>query len=199
VDADGEQDAASDIQILSRAGIEAELDLGPHADLGVPAAPEVMPSEGRTEPDSADWEDLFPVCRGGTSRPLDRNIQRKLALAYYNLGRLNEALAIYESLLEAEEDPCCGTAGQHSSRYGRHRRRGRSLPPSYRRDSALAPPTSTWLSCCGVKVVPNKALRSSTADSRRCPKSSAPPCRRRAPFSPPVPDHTNASVGAHPW
>jgi len=142
VDADGEQDAASDIQILSRAGIEAELDLGPHADLGVPAAPEVMPSEGRTEPDSADWEELLPrLQEAARADPSDRNIQRKLALAYYNLGRLNEALAIYESLLEAEEDPVLrNRLGNTLRDMGDTAGAEAAYRQAIAEDSALAPP-----------------------------------------------------------
>lgn len=36
--------------------------------------------------------------------PTNVNLQRKLALAYYNLGRFREAAAIYGQLLATEED-----------------------------------------------------------------------------------------------
>jgi tetratricopeptide (TPR) repeat protein len=36
--------------------------------------------------------------------PDDINLKRKLALAYYNLGRYEEAAAIYEGLLAVQED-----------------------------------------------------------------------------------------------
>jgi len=66
----------------------------------------VLPAAERVEPDSEEWEALLPRLQAVVDAdPADRNAQRKLALAYYNLGRLQEALAIYEDLLDAEEDP----------------------------------------------------------------------------------------------
>lgn len=63
-------------------------------------------SAEREEPDSADWEALLPrLLELSEANPGDRNIQRKLAIAYYNLGQLDKALGIYAQLLDDEEDP----------------------------------------------------------------------------------------------
>jgi len=69
------------------------------------SGPAVLPAEGRLEPSSDDWETLLPRLQQlAGADPGDINVQRKLALAYYNLGRFDEALAIYEQLLRSEED-----------------------------------------------------------------------------------------------
>lgn len=51
------------------------------------------------------WEALLPRLRqAAEADPADAAAQRRLALAYYNLGRLNDAVALYRRLLEKGED-----------------------------------------------------------------------------------------------
>jgi tetratricopeptide (TPR) repeat protein len=67
--------------------------------------PTVAPTPGRVQPSKEEWAALLPRLREvADADPDDVNAQRKLALAYYNLGRLDEAAAIYERLLAIEED-----------------------------------------------------------------------------------------------
>lgn len=67
--------------------------------------PTVAPNPGRVQPSQEDWEELLPrILTAVEQAPDDVNLQRKLALAYYNLGYLEEAAAIYEELLALEED-----------------------------------------------------------------------------------------------
>lgn len=71
----------------------------------IPELGVVTPRE-RVQPADDRWEELLPrLEKQAKAAPEDRNAQRKLALAYYNLGRLEEALSVYELLLAAEEDP----------------------------------------------------------------------------------------------
>lgn len=50
------------------------------------------------------WEELLPALEeGAADNPGDPLASRRLALAYYNLGRLAEARAVYEDLLGKEE------------------------------------------------------------------------------------------------
>jgi tetratricopeptide (TPR) repeat protein len=61
---------------------------------------------GFASPAREEWTALLPRLQEAVAANSDdRNAQRKLALAYYNLGRLDEARVIYEGLLRAEEDP----------------------------------------------------------------------------------------------
>jgi tetratricopeptide (TPR) repeat protein len=67
--------------------------------------PTIAPVPGRIEPSREQWEALLPRLEAAAdTAPDDVNAQRKLALAYYNLGRFDEAAAIYERLLATEED-----------------------------------------------------------------------------------------------
>jgi tetratricopeptide (TPR) repeat protein len=78
---------------------------------GRPALPEssswptVAPVPGNIQPSTEDWEALLPRLQAVVdAAPDDINAQRKLALAYHNLGRLEEAAAIYERILAIAED-----------------------------------------------------------------------------------------------
>ena len=67
--------------------------------------PTVAPVPNRIQPSEEQWEALLPKLEAAVAAaPDDVNAQRKLALAYYNLGRFDEAAAIYRRLLAAEED-----------------------------------------------------------------------------------------------
>jgi thioredoxin-like negative regulator of GroEL len=67
--------------------------------------PTVAPAPDRVQPSQEEWEALLPRLQAILDAdPDDVNALRKLALAYYNLGRLDEAAAIYEDLLTADED-----------------------------------------------------------------------------------------------
>ena len=69
------------------------------------SGPTVAPAPGRLQPSEEEWAALLPRLQEiAEGDPDDVNIQRKLALAYYNLGRLDDAAAIYKRLLAAEED-----------------------------------------------------------------------------------------------
>jgi len=60
----------------------------------------------RLQSPQEEWEQILPRLEQLVSKsPDDVNLQRKLALAYYNLGRLAEAKTIYEQLLAKQEDP----------------------------------------------------------------------------------------------
>ncbi|MFH0915636.1 MAG: tetratricopeptide repeat protein [bacterium] len=68
--------------------------------------PTVAPTADRIQPSGEQWASLLPRLREiAAADPADVNAQRKLALAYYNLGRLDEAAAVYERLLANKEDP----------------------------------------------------------------------------------------------
>lgn len=68
--------------------------------------PTVAPTADRVQPSEEQWVSLLPRLQEiAAADPGDVNAQRKLALAYYNLGRLDEAAAIYERLLATKEDP----------------------------------------------------------------------------------------------
>lgn len=65
----------------------------------------VLPAEGRVQPSEAEWAQLLPeLLRVAEAAPDDADAQRALALAYYNLGQLEEARALYERLLAVAED-----------------------------------------------------------------------------------------------
>ncbi len=65
----------------------------------------VLPAQGRLQPSETEWAQLLPeLQRVAAAAPDDADAQRALALAYYNLGQLEEARAIYERLLTAAED-----------------------------------------------------------------------------------------------
>ena len=67
--------------------------------------PTVAPAPGLSQPSEELWEALLPRLEAAVeAAPDDVNAQRKLALAFYNLGRFGEAAAIYQRLLAAEED-----------------------------------------------------------------------------------------------
>lgn len=64
------------------------------------------PAEGVVRPSAEEWTALLPTLEeSAAADPTDDYAQRRLALAYYNLGRLDEAEAIYLRLLDAGEDP----------------------------------------------------------------------------------------------
>jgi Tfp pilus assembly protein PilF len=64
-----------------------------------------LPATARRQPAQDEWEALLPrLEQAAQASPGDAEAQRTLALAYYNLGRLEEAAAIYESLLADGED-----------------------------------------------------------------------------------------------
>jgi cellulose synthase operon protein C len=53
----------------------------------------------------AEWTALLPKLeQAAKADPKDASAQRRLAMAYFSLGRLNAAAAIYKKLLNAEED-----------------------------------------------------------------------------------------------
>ena len=67
--------------------------------------PTIAPAPGRLQPSQDEWEALLPRVQAVVDEnPGDVNALRKLALAHYNLGNLDEAAAIYEDLLAIEED-----------------------------------------------------------------------------------------------
>jgi tetratricopeptide (TPR) repeat protein len=69
------------------------------------AALSVLPASGRVQPSEEEWAALLPKLEQvAAAVPDDADAQRALALAYYNVGRLDEAVAIYERLLGVEED-----------------------------------------------------------------------------------------------
>jgi hypothetical protein len=64
------------------------------------------PASGLVQPSEAEWTALLPQLEElAAADPADDYAQRRLALAYYNLGRLDEAETIYLRLLDAGEDP----------------------------------------------------------------------------------------------
>jgi Flp pilus assembly protein TadD len=66
----------------------------------------LAPATGRIQSSEAEWTAILPKLeRIAAADPGDENAQRKLALAYYNLDRLDEAAAIYQRLLLVKEDP----------------------------------------------------------------------------------------------
>ena len=79
-------------------------------DLFTEAEADMLPagaaSSGRVEPSKAEWASLLPRLQElAAADPGDVNIQRKLALAYYNLGEFEQAVAIYKRLLATGEEP----------------------------------------------------------------------------------------------
>ena len=69
------------------------------------SAPTIAPAPGRLQPAEEQWAALLPRLQElADGDPDDVNVQRKLALAYYNLGRLDDAATIYKRLLAVEED-----------------------------------------------------------------------------------------------
>jgi tetratricopeptide (TPR) repeat protein len=53
----------------------------------------------------AEWKALLPRLEEAAKKtPTDAAAQRRLAMAYFNLGRLDEAEAIYEKLLAGKEE-----------------------------------------------------------------------------------------------
>lgn len=67
--------------------------------------PAMAQAPGRVQPSRQEWEALLPRIQAVVDEsPGDVNALRKLALAHYNLGRLDEAAAIYEELLAIGED-----------------------------------------------------------------------------------------------
>jgi len=68
--------------------------------------PTLAPATGRVQPSEKDWAALLPRLQEvAAADPGDVTTQRKLALAYYNLGRLDEAAVVYKRLLAVKEDP----------------------------------------------------------------------------------------------
>lgn len=90
----------------------------PHAEPGViraadPSAAGGSPTAGTATPSTTphdrasqeEWQALLPRLEEEVSRdPKDDTARRRLALAFYNLGRLDEAQALYEELLAMGED-----------------------------------------------------------------------------------------------
>lgn len=67
--------------------------------------PTVAPTPGLVQPSEEEWTALLPRLEAAVAAaPDDANALRKLALAYYNLRRFDEAAAIYKRLLASEED-----------------------------------------------------------------------------------------------
>jgi Tfp pilus assembly protein PilF len=65
----------------------------------------VLPAADRVQPAEQEWAALLPdLEQAARAAPDDPDAQRALALAYYNLGRFDEAAAIYERLLAGGED-----------------------------------------------------------------------------------------------
>jgi tetratricopeptide (TPR) repeat protein len=72
---------------------------------GSSPGPTVAPTPSVLQPSAEMWGDLLPKLEAvAAAAPDDVNLQRKLALAYYNLGRYDEAATIYQRLLAAKED-----------------------------------------------------------------------------------------------
>jgi tetratricopeptide (TPR) repeat protein len=90
----------------------------PHTEPGViraadPSGPGGSATAGTTTPSTTphdqvspeEWQALLPRLEEEVSRdPEDDTARRRLALAFYNLGRLDEAQAVYEQLLARAED-----------------------------------------------------------------------------------------------
>ncbi len=75
-----------------------------NATLLIPAVT-AAPAAEVGQPSRQTWEELLPRLEAEVeAAPGDVNLRRKLALAYYNLARYEEALEIYERLLAAAED-----------------------------------------------------------------------------------------------
>ncbi len=56
-------------------------------------------------PSQGEWEAALPILeKAAADNPENAGAQRQLALAYYNLGLLDDAQAVYERLLAAKED-----------------------------------------------------------------------------------------------
>jgi tetratricopeptide (TPR) repeat protein len=73
------------------------------------AGPTIISTPGRIQPSEEEWAALLPQLQEiADAHPGDVNAQRKLALAYYNLGRFDQAATIYKRLL-VEEDPVLRT------------------------------------------------------------------------------------------
>ena len=67
--------------------------------------PALSPTPGRQEPSREQWLELLPKLEAvAQQNPADVGARRKLALAYYNLGRFPEAEQIYSALLAVGED-----------------------------------------------------------------------------------------------
>jgi tetratricopeptide (TPR) repeat protein len=68
-------------------------------------SPPISALPGRETPSQEQWEQLLPTLeKNVAASPDDVNALRKLALAYYNLGRFADAARIYEKLLALKED-----------------------------------------------------------------------------------------------
>ncbi|OFW61947.1 MAG: hypothetical protein A2133_07030 [Actinobacteria bacterium RBG_16_64_13] len=86
-------------------GFLANGPAAPSTPLASSPGPTVAPAPGLEQPSQALWEALLPKLETAVrAAPDDVNAQRKLALAYYNLGRFDEAATIYRGLLAAGED-----------------------------------------------------------------------------------------------
>ena len=65
----------------------------------------VLPATERVQPGAEEWAALLPQLEEAAgAAPDDADAQRALALAYYNLKRLEDAATIYERLLVTAED-----------------------------------------------------------------------------------------------
>ena len=73
---------------------------------GTVSRPTQPPATSPREPTSREeWRRLLPrLEQAPAEAPGDATAQRRLAIALYNLGRLDDARSIYETLLEAGED-----------------------------------------------------------------------------------------------
>lgn len=85
------------------AGVIAAAD---EVDGGSEPAPTQPPATSPSEPNSQEeWRALLPrLEEAARAAPDDATAQRRLAIAFYNLGRLDDARSIYETLLAAGED-----------------------------------------------------------------------------------------------
>lgn len=67
--------------------------------------PAISPTAGQQGPSREQWLELLPKLEAvAHQNPADVGARRKLALAYYNLGRFPEAEQIYSALLAKSEE-----------------------------------------------------------------------------------------------
>ena len=92
------------VAIALVAGALTKSDNNP-SEAEIPPLPSPSPASDSVQPSEEGWEALLPRLQEVVdANPADANAQRKLALAYHNLGHLKEAAALYERLLATAED-----------------------------------------------------------------------------------------------
>lgn len=85
-----------------QSGGNVPVGVSPSAPTGAPSLP---PLSERESPSQEQWEQLLPTLEANVAAsPDDVNALRKLALAYYNLGRFADAAYLYQRLLAVKED-----------------------------------------------------------------------------------------------